>query len=444
MKNIKKVYPMKFMPFNRAFTLIELLVVVAIVGILSGFIFVSMNDTIDMSKDAKRKVDTATIEKVILMYSIRNNGLPGSSDVPPNTTYACTIGGGDNPCTTLEEDIQIYLPNPPVDPDGNYYVYTYSNIDGESFTLEAVLSDNSVYQYDSITNTWATLYGTQATPTFGPSAGIIMLSTTVTITSAGADAIYYTLDGSDPTTSSINQAVTPLVINSAGTVKALAVKSGYANSSIATAVYTTCGETVNFTYRSGSVTYGTVISPAGKCWMDRNLGASQVAIAYDDTAAYGDLFQWGRLDDDHQLRTSGTTSTLSSTDDPGHSNFIINGAGFYDWRSPQNSNLWQGDGGTNTPCPSGWRLPTISEWNAEISAGDWDGRDAVYASSLKMPAGGYRQHNNAILALVGTSSCYWSSSTSNPGSYSISFGLIGYNPGVDVRARGYSVRCIRN
>lgn len=76
------------------------------------------------------------------------------------------------------------------------------------------------------------------TPTFSPVAGPIAYGSTVTISSTGADAIYYTTDGSTPTTSSTNQAETPLVINSAITVKALAVKAGYTNSEIATASYT--------------------------------------------------------------------------------------------------------------------------------------------------------------------------------------------------------------
>ncbi|MFZ1451482.1 MAG: hypothetical protein WAT20_02205, partial [Ferruginibacter sp.] len=45
----------------------------------------------------------------------------------------------------------------------------------------------------------------------------------------------------------------------------------------------------------------------GKIWMDRNLGASRVATSSTDDLAYGDLYQWGRLTDGHQNRTSGTT-----------------------------------------------------------------------------------------------------------------------------------------
>jgi len=46
--------------------------------------------------------------------------------------------------------------------------------------------------------------------------------------------------------------------------------------------------------------YKTVKSATGKIWMDRNLGASQVATSSTDAAAYGDLYQWGRAADGHE------------------------------------------------------------------------------------------------------------------------------------------------
>ena len=53
---------------------------------------------------------------------------------------------------------------------------------------------------------------------------------------------------------------------------------------------------------------GTVTSTTGQVWMDRNLGASRVATSSTDSAAYGDLYQWGRGTDGHEKRTSSTTS----------------------------------------------------------------------------------------------------------------------------------------
>ncbi len=56
--------------------------------------------------------------------------------------------------------------------------------------------------------------------------------------------------------------------------------------------------------------------------MDRNLGATQAATSSSDANSYGDLCQWGRGTDGHQIRTSNTNSTLSSADEPGNANFI--------------------------------------------------------------------------------------------------------------------------
>lgn len=128
-----------------------------------------------------------------------------------------------------------------------------------------------------------------------------------------------------------------------------------------------------------------MVTSSGKCWLDRNLGATQVATSSTDVNAYGDLFQWGRGADGHQKRTSGTTSSLSSTDVPGHAYFITLSS---DWRSPQNDNLWQGYNGINNPCPSGYRVPNESDWLSEKASWSSQNASGAFASSLKSPAAG--------------------------------------------------------
>ena len=152
----------------------------------------------------------------------------------------------------------------------------------------------------------------------------------------------------------------------------------------------------------------------GEIWMDRNLGASQVATSSTDTDSYGDLYQWGRAADGHESRTSGTTSTLATSDTPGHDDFITNSISPNDWRSPQNDNLWQGESGTNNPCPSGYRLPTEAEWEAERSSWSSNSSAGAIASPLKLPVAGGRFYSNGSLGLVGSSGYYWSSTVSGP------------------------------
>ena len=77
-----------------------------------------------------------------------------------------------------------------------------------------------------------------ATPTFDPAAGTYTEAQNVTIscTTDGA-TIHYTLDGTTPTTSSDTYS-TPIAISETTTVKAMAVKNGMNNSSVASATYT--------------------------------------------------------------------------------------------------------------------------------------------------------------------------------------------------------------
>jgi hypothetical protein len=179
--------------------------------------------------------------------------------------------------------------------------------------------------------------------------------------------------------------------------------------------------------------------------MDRNLGASQVATDAGDAAAYGDLYQWGRRSDGHQCRNSATTPTLSSTDQPSNGNFIITNSGNFDWRSPQNTNLWQGVNGINNPCPSGYRLPTEAELNLERTS--WSTNDAggAFSSPLKLPLAGYRSSSDGALSTsiiwIGG---YWSSSVSINNSLNLAFPSNNAYMNSASRALGYSVRCIKN
>ena len=202
-----------------------------------------------------------------------------------------------------------------------------------------------------------------------------------------------------------------------------------------------CGTTtLTFTYNGASVTYGTVSSTGSKCWLDRNLGAAQVAISSTDALSYGDLFQWGRGADGHQIRTSGTTPNLSSTDVPGNANFILSSS---DWRSPQNVNLWQGVNGVNNPCPNGFRLPTTAELVAEYSTWSSSGAAGAFASPLKLPAPGFRHYSSGSLINVGLTGDYWGSTVSGTNTNDLFF-YAGHTIGTIARGHGCSVRCIRN
>jgi type II secretion system protein G len=135
------------MKINKGFTLIELLVVIAIVGILSGFVIVSMSSAINAAKDAKIKSDIGTLSKALLVYAANNSTYPGGTGTTSDT-YPCTIGGGTTRCTNLEANLAPYLTAIPKTPSNGFYTYSYSGT-GPSFTLQSTLSTGSVYQYNS-------------------------------------------------------------------------------------------------------------------------------------------------------------------------------------------------------------------------------------------------------------------------------------------------------
>jgi uncharacterized protein (TIGR02145 family) len=179
----------------------------------------------------------------------------------------------------------------------------------------------------------------------------------------------------------------------------------------------------------------------GKSWMDRNLGASSVATSSTDANSYGDLYQWGRLKDGHQCRTSSTTATTSTTDVPGNATFITSAS---NWRSTQNDNLWQGVSGINNPCPSGYRLPTSTELDAERTSWSSNNTAGAFASQLKLPVGGYRALDTGVLADVGGGAILWSSTVSGTLSRHLLSRISESALGLDGRAYAFSVRCIKN
>lgn len=218
-------------------------------------------------------------------------------------------------------------------------------------------------------------------------------------------------------------------------------------------------EKVTFIYNGKSVTYYVLISTiTGRKWLDRNLGAPNSPSSYDDVLNSGDLFQWGRAADGHQLIHRGLTTALTSaengppvtvlstSDSPGHNKFICikdNNISPWDWRSPQNDVLWQGVDGINNPCPSGWRIPTKAEFEAENITEDM--REAY--NKLRLTSGGYRFSYDGLFGGIGSDGAYWTSSiySSIPTLISVfEFNSVDAFFSTSRRSDGNSCRCIKN
>ncbi|GGE26667.1 hypothetical protein GCM10010832_04200 [Psychroflexus planctonicus] len=201
-----------------------------------------------------------------------------------------------------------------------------------------------------------------------------------------------------------------------------------------------------------------VVNPqTGKIWMDRNLGATQVAIALDDADAYGDLYQWGRTADGHEKRNSPTYSAVLSTDgvsnfnnDPANAwdgEFILRDSGANNWVDPSVSgvdNLWQGVNSANNPCPTGYRVPSEAELNAERLSWSSNNAAGAYASPLKLPVAGSRRRLNGGFFYVGFFGRYWCSTVSGADARRLGFKGSGGSMGSRNRANGLSVRCLKD
>jgi len=244
-----------------------------------------------------------------------------------------------------------------------------------------------------------------------------------------------------------------------------------------------------------SVSVGCPVKTSSGGWltfMCYNLGAATAvqSLSPADQAKYatpadeyGDLYQWGRQADGHQLRSNtvtnggavngGTDSRDISYDD--NSQIPVGDmwygvpvyfkGGIYDWhgnsRNFINDNLWNFSVyPDNNPCPSGWRVPTTTElqcindntttyntwsWNASGTRGYLITPSGSSVPTLFLPAAGYRVSNYGEIYEVGTGGYYWSTSVtvSDTNAYSLSFNSSAVNPNNNNgRANAFSVRCI--
>jgi uncharacterized protein (TIGR02145 family) len=332
--------------------------------------------------------------------------------------------------------------------------------------------------------TLTTTAATNISPNSATSGGAITSNGGAGITQSG---ICWSKTNNTPTTTdSVKAGITAsgsftLTINNLTENTTYYVRA-FATNSVGTAYgnvinFTTTVDTtkVTFTYNGATVTYGVLTSTVTKRkWMDRNLGATRAATAADDYQAYGDLFQWGRPADGHQLinwtsssagtGVNGLTTVIATTDIPGNSSFIdASNTTTYDWRNDNNNNRWT----TNSqgPCPTGWHVPTATEWAAEVSgsvagtggtatSGGITNSGTAY-NNLKLTVSGYRRGDVSssigTVRQAGSNGWYWSSS---------SFIGIGWSGGIDCdfdavsiltgnnaaddKAQGKSVRCIKN
>lgn len=162
------------------------------------------------------------------------------------------------------EGATIYYTTDGTQPDTSSSVYTDGvTVGTTAFTLKAYAVKENMRDSATVSENYTVSLDMVSTPVISPNAGAVNKGTEVSITceTAGAE-IHYTTDGSNPTASSPVYSAA-FTINTATTVKAIGIKSGMDNSSIAVAAYTINKvATPTFTPAAGQINYGSSVAIA--------------------------------------------------------------------------------------------------------------------------------------------------------------------------------------
>jgi hypothetical protein len=195
-----------------------------------------------------------------------------------------------------------------------------------------------------------------------------------------------------------------------------------------------CGQTITVNHVAGyvapvskTVTYGTVThipGEANKCWITRNLGASQQAAAVNDATEASAGWYW-RFGNKQGYKHDGTTVTPV-------------------WPSiiSVESDDW---GVADDPCTrelgDGWHVPSYSEWNNVDNSGGWANWNGPWNSGLKMHAAGKIQ--SVTLTGRGNEGFYWSTMRmDNWDAWFLDFLPTGSSMVQNYKTRGYPLRCV--
>ncbi|MCK9578288.1 LamG domain-containing protein [bacterium] len=134
---------------SQSFTLIELLIVIAIIGILTGIIIVSMTSATNGANDTRRKADINQLVEAITIIKT-TDGL-----LPTETNANCKLGSTNSSenCSGIQAKLTtqgIAIPKDPV--SGNYYIY--NRVSADDFTISASMSNASTYAYSSANSSY--------------------------------------------------------------------------------------------------------------------------------------------------------------------------------------------------------------------------------------------------------------------------------------------------
>lgn len=157
-------------------------------------------------------------------------------------------------------------------------------------TLKAIAVETGYNTSAAASATYTITLPTAATPVISPAGGSYTTAQSVTITDATSGAaIYYTTDGSTPTTaSSVYSSAIAVAANT--TIEAIAVETGYSNSAVATAAFTLTGPSVAIVLSTHDQANLMATQPAAQ--FSITSGGSDVVVV-DETQQYQSIEGFG-------------------------------------------------------------------------------------------------------------------------------------------------------
>ena len=197
----------------------------------SGAITVSASETISAIAMARGSAASGVASAT---YTINLQPAATPTFTPAAGTYtsaqSVTIGDATAGAT-------IYYTTDGSTPTTSSSVYSSPITVSASETLKAIATASGYLQSTAGSAAYTINLAAAATPTFSPAAGTYTGTQSVTISDATSGAtIYFTIDGSTPTTSS-HVYSSPIVVSASETIKAIAIAGGYTNSAVASASY---------------------------------------------------------------------------------------------------------------------------------------------------------------------------------------------------------------
>ncbi len=231
-----------------------------------------LNDPAGVALDASGNVYFADAANNVIREVIGN-----TTPVAPAPTFSPAAGTyTSEQMISLSDSLSgaaIYYTTDGSTPTTSSTEYTGAITVSQTTTINAIAAASG-YSNSAVAAAMYTIQQPAATPMFTPPGGTYTSAQTVTISdSTTGVTIYYTTDGSTPTTSSTKYTA-PITVAQTATISAIAAASGYANSAEATATYTIQTQQQQAAIPTFSPTPGTYTSPQAVTISDATSGAT--------------------------------------------------------------------------------------------------------------------------------------------------------------------------